>query len=79
MSNVANGRGNTAIHDYEVVIRIEREMVGIKWAFSLSWSASELLSKQAWHGKERSTEAELLKKTTTILGSGVSIHVIPSG
>jgi hypothetical protein len=66
MCNFADGWRYAAIHNNQIVVGIEWEMVGIKGSFGLCGRAHQLFSKEAGHCKKRTAECQISKKSAAI-------------
>jgi hypothetical protein len=58
ISDLADRRRERVVEDDEIVVRIEREMVRIKWTFGLGRRAQQFLGESARHREERGGESE---------------------
>src|SRR4051812_14919120 len=45
--DLANGQRERVVDDEQIIVCIQRKVVGIKWSFGLSWRAQQFLGKGA--------------------------------
>src|SRR4051794_30038716 len=79
MGDFANGRGDAFVHDEQIVVGIEGQMVGIEWSLGLGDGLSKPLGKKPGNGEECRTETEGAEKATTVLRKIELVHGIPFG
>ena len=64
--DLADGRRQRVVHDQQIVVRIEREMVGVKWSFGLLRCANEFLGECAGDGEEGEAESAAGEKAAAV-------------
>ena len=52
MRDFANCRSDSVIDDEEIVVRVERQMIGVERPFGLFWRTDEFLSKGPGNGEQ---------------------------
>jgi hypothetical protein len=67
--DLARGRRKRVVYDDKVVVSIEREVIGVKWAFGLARGADEFFGKGAGNGIEGRQKSGAFKERASI-GSG---------
>src|ERR1051326_7041898 len=59
--------GDAVINDDEIVVSVQRKVVGVKRTFGLLRRANQFLSKSAWNGEEGRSEAQAAEEAPPIL------------
>ncbi len=55
-------RGERVVDDDQIVVRVQRQMVGIKWAFGLPRRAHQFLGESSGNSEQRGAEGQLAQK-----------------
>ena len=66
VGHFTHGRREAVIDDEQVVVGVERQVIGIEWPFGLARRAHQFLGQDAGDGEEGGSEAHLLHETTAV-------------
>ena len=78
VGDVTKSRRDAIIDDDEVVIGVERQVVGIERPFRLARRAHEFISEESGNGEKRGSETQAANEAPTILERNLWVHVCTS-
>src|SRR5207244_2214750 len=79
VGDFADGRGEGVVDDDQVVVGVQRQLVGVERAFSLPWRSDEFLGKGAVGqgargGKGGRADGETVEESATRERPGIRLH-----
>ena len=67
MGYLTGGGSKRVVDDDQVVVRVQRQMVGIKWAFGLPGRAHQFLGESSWNSEQSGAEGQLAQKAAAAM------------